>query len=283
MILLTGAAGKTGLAILEALQKSSEPVRAFVRRSSQAEEAERAGAAETLVGDFLATEDLRTACRDIRAVYHLCPNVHPQEVSIGEAVLAAARESKVEHFVYHSVLHPQTKAMPHHWRKLRVEEKILASGLPFTILQPTAYMQNLLAHRTSITEDGVLSLPYPPETRISLVDLGDLAEVAVRALTEPGHQGATYELCGTEPLSQLQVAATLAAALGRTVRCQEVALEDWEKGARRGGVHEESTEALLAMFRYYREHGLHGNPRVLELLLGRAPTSIESFVRRHFS
>ncbi len=66
-----------------------------------------------------------------------------------------------------------------------------------TILQPTAYMQNILAGWRSIVEDGIYRVPYPIDTRISLVDLRDVAEAAARVLTEDGHVGATYELVGT--------------------------------------------------------------------------------------
>ena len=59
----------------------------------------------------------------------------------------AARRAGIRHLVYHSVLHPQVEAMPHHWQKMRVEEQLFAAGLPYTILQPAAYMQNVLAHR----------------------------------------------------------------------------------------------------------------------------------------
>ena len=72
----------------------------------------------------------------------------------------------MEHFVYHSVLHPQTEKMNHHWQKMRVEEMIFESGLPFTILQPAPYMQNLLAGWKSIVEDGVLRVPYSVDSEI---------------------------------------------------------------------------------------------------------------------
>ncbi len=63
---------------------------------------------------------------------------------IGKLVIDEARKAGVKHFVYHSVLHPQTEKMNHHWQKMHVEEMIFESGLPFTILQPAPYMQNLL-------------------------------------------------------------------------------------------------------------------------------------------
>ena len=88
---------------------------------------------------------IRFAMQGVRAVYHICPNMSPDEIAIGKLVIGEARKVQVEHFVYHSVLHPQTEKINHHWQKLQVEEMIFKSGLPFTILQPAPYMQNLLA------------------------------------------------------------------------------------------------------------------------------------------
>ena len=88
-------------------------------------------------------------------------------------------------------LHPQIEEMPHHWNKLRVEEMLLRSGLDITILQPTAYMQNSLPEWDRMKRDGIFRVPYPIETRLSLVDLDDVAEVAALALTNAGHSGAT--------------------------------------------------------------------------------------------
>jgi uncharacterized protein YbjT (DUF2867 family) len=117
--------------------------------------------------------------------------MNPAEVEIGEGVIVAACAAGVEHVVYHSVLHPQTEAMPHHWSKLRVEEKLFESGLAYTILQPAAYMQNVLAYWEAIMEHGVYPVPYAVEARLSMVDLEDVARSAALILTEPGHIGAT--------------------------------------------------------------------------------------------
>jgi uncharacterized protein YbjT (DUF2867 family) len=186
----------------------------------------------------------------------------------------------VEHFAYHSVLHPQTETMPHHWQKLRVEEMLLASGLVFTILQPAAYMQNVLAHWKTICQEGVYPVPYAVATRLSLVDLDDVAQAAALVLTETDHRSATYELVGTEGLSQDEVAATLSKVLGRPVEVEVVPLDSWEKGARHAGLGDYAVETLLKMFRYYERHGFSGSPRVLTWLLGRPPASFEVFVRR---
>ena len=94
--------------------------------------------------------------------------------------------------------------MPHHWQKLRMEEALLESGLEFTILQPCAYMQNILTGWQKITK-GEYIIPYQVQTRISMVDLQDVGEVASNVLTEQGHENAIYELSGPEPLSQADV------------------------------------------------------------------------------
>jgi hypothetical protein len=112
-----------------------------------------------------------------------------------------------------------------------------------------------------------------------LVDLNDVAEVASRVLTEEGHTGATYELVGTPPLTQIEVAATIAAQIDRPVSARELSLAQWVQQARAGGMQDYAVQTLLMMFRYYADYGLVGNPRVLGWLLERQPTSLDAFVR----
>lgn len=275
MILITGAGGKTGKAIVEALPSQDEPVRAWVRRPEQMD---GLTCADWIAGDMRDAPLWEAACKGVRALYHICPNLHPEEVAICQLALDTASEAGVEHFVYHSVLHPQTSPMPHHWRKLQSEEAIFASGLPFTILQSCAYMQNVLAYWASITGQGVYPVPYALDARLSIVDLRDVAAVAAKVLTEKVHAGAVYELAGPQPLSQTDIAALLAEGLGRPVQAERVEWDDWQADARQRGMGDEAIETLLAMFRYYDRHGLVGNPNVLGWLLGRGPTSFSDFV-----
>jgi uncharacterized protein YbjT (DUF2867 family) len=280
MILVTGAAGKTGRAVIRALTAKGEVIRALVHRSEQVRLVEGVGAREVVVGDMCVQATMGQAAQGARAVYHICPNVSPDEVDIGQVAIMAARSAGVKRFVYHSVLHPQVEAMPHHWQKLRVEEKLFESGLSYTILQPAAYMQNVLAHWDQIVEQGVYSVPYAVETRLGMVDLEDVAEAAAAVLTEPGHAGAVYELAGTEVLSQAEVATILGQQLERPVRAEAVSLETWERRARESGLGDYQVETLVKMFRYYECYGFWGNPRVLSWLLGCPPTTFAAFVER---
>jgi uncharacterized protein YbjT (DUF2867 family) len=170
--------------------------------------------------------------------------------------------------------------MPHHWQKLRVEEQLLASQLPFTILQPAIYMQNILVYWDSISEQGIYPIPYPAETRLSFVDLRDVAQAAALVLTEPSHVSATYQLVGTEPLSQVKIADILSKQLDRTVKTELIPIETWQRQARSAGLGEYQIEALTKMFHYYERYGLRGNTHVLSWLLNHSPTSFTSFVEQ---
>src|SRR4051794_23104753 len=223
------------------------------------------------------TSALAHAARGAEAIYHICPNVSPHEVEIGKTMIDAAARAGARRFVYHSVLHPQIEAMPHHWNKMRVEELLFSSNLDFTILQPTAYMQNSLAEWERMRGEGVYRVPYPVETRLSLVDLDDIAETAVTVLTAGGHGGATYELVGTAPMSQIEVAGTFGRVLQRAVRAEAETVAAWDERARKAGMDGHQRETLKKMFEAYARDGLKGNPNVLRWLLKREPTSLAAF------
>jgi len=279
MILITGAAGKTGRAVIRALTSRGQAVRALVHRQEQAQSVQELGVQEVAAGDLRDAAAVRQAARGVQAIYHICPNMHPEEAAIGQAVIAAGRSAGVQHVVYHSVLHPQVEVMPHHWQKMRVEEQLFESGVGYTILQPAAYMQNVLAQWNRIVQEGIYPVPYRVETRLGMVDLGDVAEAAAVVLTAEGHAGATYELAGAEVLSQIEVASVLADCLDRPVRAEAVPIEVWEQRARASGLGSYQIETLIKMFRYYGQHDFWGNPSVLGWLLGRPPTTFAAFVR----
>ena len=287
MILITGAAGKTGKAILRKLADQTGTVKALVFRSAQIAEVKALGAREVIVGDMRDAVLIQRAMQGVQSVYHICPNVHPDEITIGKGIIDAAASAGITQFVYHSVLYPQIEEMPHHWKKMRVEEHLFASGLPFTILQPAVYMQNILVNWEQIIETGRYTIPYAVESRISMVDLEDVALAAAIVLREAvlegsrsPHNGATYELAGTHPMSQSEVAAILSQEFGRAVVAESVSIDVWKNKVRTSGLDDYWVNTLEKMFAYYAKHGLSGNSQVLGWLLNRPPTSFEAFVKR---
>ena len=279
MILITGAAGKTGKAISQALAARGAPVRALVRRPEQSAALQRGGVTEVFVGDLRNGDDLQRACQQVDTLYHICPNMQPDEVQIAERLIVAAQTQGVTRFVYHSVLHPQTATMPHHWQKLQVEELLFKAGLDYTILQPAAYMQNMLTGWQSIVQEGIYRVPYAATTRLGMVDLADVAQAAANVLTTPGHQGAIYELGSDEWLTQDGVARILGEVLGRSVQVAVQTRAEWQTQAQKAHLSDYAIDTLLKMFDYYERYGFCGNGRVLTWLLGRDPTKFADFVR----
>lgn len=280
MILLTGAAGKTGKAILNTLLPHGVKVRALARSTRQVEELKAIGCKDIMIGDLRDEQSLDRAMEGVEKIYYICPNITPDEVQIGNTLISLAKKHSIERFVYHSVLHPQAEAMPHHWQKLRMEEALLESGLDFTILQPCAYMQNVLAGWSTIVENGIYSVPYAVSARLSIVDLVDVGAAAEVVLTQRIHSHAIYELAGPEALSQDEVAQILSAELGKPVRAISVDRGEWAENSRRAGLDERSIMTLLKMFEYYESHGLVGNANVMNYLLKRPATQFVEFVHK---
>ncbi len=266
-ILVTGAGGKTGRAVIQQLGKHDIEIVAFVRKKRPFPPN-----ITQILGDLENAADIQKAMDGVDKLYLICPNMHPREVEIGKMVIEAAKKTAVSHIVYHSVLHPQVEAMPHHWNKMRVEESLFESGIPFTILQPTAYMQNI--QLAQVRETAVYQTPYPVTAPISLVDLDDIAEIAAKVLTESGHEGAIYELVGTLPLTQTAVSKQLSNLLHQPISAQEQLLSEWQKTAQNAGMPDYAIQTLTKMFHYYAKFGLIGNPTVLKVLLGREPRQL---------
>jgi len=287
MILITGAAGKTGKAILRVLADKGLLVKALVFRCEQIQEVKGLGAKDVLVGDMHDSDILKQAMQGVNSVYHICPNIHPDEITIGQIIIDVAIAAGINHFIYHSVLHPQIEAMPHHWKKMRVEERLFESGMPYTILQPAVYMQNILANLKNIIETGKFTIPYAVESRISMVDLEDLALAAAIVLMEdyskenrPLHDGATYELAGTQAMTPTEIAAILSQQLGRAVIAENMPIDAWAHSARTSGMGDYQVNTLVKMFDYYEKYGLSGDSHVLSWLLNRPATSFDDFVKR---
>ncbi len=279
-ILITGASGKTGQRVLAAVAKKGGVVRAFVRRPEASDLLKQIGAAEIAVGDLTDSDSLRRAMVGAGQVLHICPPMHPLEDAIAQTMIDLARAQSVERFVLYSVLHPILTDVPHHRRKLEAERYLVDSDLNYTILQPSRYMQHLVPIWKTVQSTGEHSMPFDVTACFSVVDLSDLAEATARIMTEPGHEGATYQLAGPQALSQNDMAGILTEVLGRPVRAVAKPLDDFRRDAVVAGFAAERIETMLLMNAHYDAHGLIGNCNVLRWILGREPTRFAEFVAR---
>jgi uncharacterized protein YbjT (DUF2867 family) len=281
LILVTGASGKTGKAIMDALLSKGYAVKALIHSPTQAQSLDVR--IDPIIGDMNSIADMIRVMNAITAVYHICPNMHPDEVVIGKYAIQAAKQNGVSHFVYHSVLHPQIKEMAHHWKKMQVEGLLFKSGLDFTILQPAAYLQNLLQYKPDIMKQSTYAVPYNGDTRVGMVDLRNVAEVAASVITNPRHYGSTYELATDECYSQYELADKLSLLYKRKISFKEIDRNQWEQAMKKSGMTGYAIASLIKMFQYYETYGFTGNGMVLKTLLGRKPNSVDAFIKEYFT
>lgn len=281
-LLLTGAAGGTGRAVLAALKRRGARVRAMATREASAQALREAGADETALARFDDPAALAAALRGIDTVFHIPPRMKPEEVDNGLAVIAAARAAGVRRIALHSVINSQVQAIRFHVHKRLVEEAAITSGLPWIIFQPTNYMQNVAWQWARLVERGELLFPYSAQAPISWLDLEDYAEGVARALVEPGFDYGTYEMVSAQaPLNRQELAAIWSRMLGREVRATTMPLDDYMALPHWQGRDPRELAILRTMFEEFDRHGAPGgNWRVLALLLGREPTAYETFARR---
>jgi uncharacterized protein YbjT (DUF2867 family) len=279
-VLVTGASGRTGRRVVGALAKTALQVRAFIRRTEAATEMKALGADQIALGDLFDAASLADAIAGCGQVLHICPPMHPKEAELARTVTDLCQRHGVGRLVLYSVLHPLATEVPHHARKLAAEQYLVASGQPYTILQPARYMQHLVPIWKRVLETGVHDMPFSVEARFSVVDLGDLADAAAIVLIGDGHEGATYQLAGPQALNQRDMAGIISEVVGTPVHARAKGLDEFRKEAAAAGMAAERIEAICTMNRHYDAHGLTGNANILRWLLGREPTDFRTFVER---
>jgi uncharacterized protein YbjT (DUF2867 family) len=263
VIVVTAAGGQTGAAVVRALRARGEQVRAVVARRGPRPELTGLGA-EVVVAELTQPLPWAKVLEGAAAFHLVWPHLDPDEAEGAAALFAEARRAGVGRIVYHSVLRPQTRVLPHHAAKDRAEEALESSGVPWRVLQPCSYAQDVDAELPEIARTGVLRSLWGVRTAQSLVDVEDVAEAAAVLLTEDGLDGGTFEAAGPEPLTAPRIAELIGKRLGRDVLADDVIPAGEQPSAY-------AARCRRAMLDHQRAHGFVGSPRVLTALLGRPP------------
>lgn len=280
LVLVSGANGRTGRAVVSALVARGARVRAFVRKADQTEGLMALGAGEVALGDMLLADSIDDAARGCTAIVHIGPPMHADEQLITSHFVAAAKKANVARFVYYSVMHPLRREVPHHARKLDTEEMVIESGVPYTIVQPIRYMQHLETIWKDVVAQGIHAMPFNTTVKFNVADLVDLAAATAVAALDPGHLYATYELAGPDALGQDEMAAIIGEVLGRNVIARHVPLDEMARKAKAAGATELRIDTMRKMNAHYDHSGFLGNANVLRWVLGREPTRFRAYVER---
>tara|TARA_Y100000590_G_C15684130_1_gene1000944 strand:+ start:1205 stop:2065 length:861 start_codon:yes stop_codon:yes gene_type:complete len=278
-ILVTGATGRTGQAIVKRFAQSRKEVIIFNRSKSSL--FKNLKNVIQINGDLKNISSFEQAIKQTDVIYHIPPNMNVDEIVIGKKVIELAKKYNLSHLVYHSVLFPNLQNMPHHWNKLFVEEAIIESGLPYTILQPSSYMNNILNDRVNIIEKNTHKVTFSINSKVNIVSLDDVAEVADKIIGNNSHFYTTYQLAGPEMLSAIDKAEILSSVLNRKITALEESISDFETGAINNKIDENIIKTRIKMFSHYNRMGLHANPNVHSWILNRSPTNFENFVKKY--
>ena len=250
MILVTGATGKVGSEVVRQLAAAGTPVRALVRDPVGASGIRLPGV-EIVSGDLARPETLAPALAGVERVFLLTP-AHRDMLEYESNVVDAAAASGARRIVKVSVAggpDAGTQIGRWHWAG---EKKIESSGLDFTFLRPTLYMQQMLVYARSISLTGTFSAPLGTGA-VAIVDARDVAAVAVRTLTEDGHSRHIYDVTGPEALTFDEAADAISQATGRSVSYVHVAPEYALKQMLSDGVPRWLADDMLVLFASFRE------------------------------
>src|SRR5713101_804369 len=275
MILITGASGTVGRAVLAEVARSGQKHRAMYR--SKGEAAKAPAGTEAVIADFSEKASLAAALRGVESVYLVCSPI-PDLAQLEGNAIEASEAAGVQRIVLNSALGAGDygKSFPS-WHR-QVEDKLKATGMSYTILRPNGFLQNIVAYNApSIRTQGAFYVAMS-DAKVSYLDVGDIAVVAVKALHGGAHAGKTYELNGPEAISNGELAKRISKVAGRAVNYVDIP-EAAQREAMLGlGMPEWQVTALLELQQYYKQGGGAKTDSLLQTLIERPPVTLDQYL-----
>jgi uncharacterized protein YbjT (DUF2867 family) len=283
MILVTGATGNSGQAVVKKLTRQGVPVRALVRDEAKAQPLTELPGASVVVGDMMRPQSLRAALDGISKAL-LISTAGPTLLESQVTFIDAAKAAGIDHIIKFSGKESNIGFVAENFRYTRnheqIERYLEQSGLGWTHLRPSQFMQVYLREAPSIATSGVLALPLG-DVQMAPVDIEDIAEVACKLLTTDGHKGKAYEMTGPEALSMSQVAGLIGDAIGKPVEYVNISPESRRDGMIKAGAPQDFAEALYEQALERLKHPASRVNLETHQVFGVEPTTFGDFVKRY--
>jgi uncharacterized protein YbjT (DUF2867 family) len=275
-ILVTGATGRVGSSVLNHLLESGKKVRIFVRDPTKVS---GFGAnVEVRMGDLSKADTISEALMGIERVF-LVTGATEQDSD----VIVEAKKQGVRQVVK---LSTQEAGMPDvkghsHWHRER-EKLIESSGLAWTFLRPTMFMDTALQWAGSIKAEGIVRFPAG-DGRVAPIDPDDVGAVGATALMSDAHFYKAYELTGSELLSIREMVETLSHVIGRQIRYVDIPESVVKEQFLKMNLPEYVADGLVETFQNVRAGRFAYRTQVVESLLGRPALTFENWCRKNHS
>ena len=276
MILVTGATGNNGTEIIQGLTTQGFDVRAMVRQMPE----HTAGSTlvEYVTADFDDASSLQRALSGIERAFLVTPSsekVEEQQLRFVDL----ATQAGTKHIVYLSQLHAEENSPVRFLRYHAAVEKALAqSGVSFTNLRPNLYMQGLLLFKQLIASQQKIAAPVG-QAAVSVVDVRDIAAVAVAALTQAGHEGKSYEITGPEALTHAQMAEVLSQTLGKPIAFEDITGDAMRSALLAVKMPEWQADGLVEDYEHYSRNEAATVSSAVEDVTGAKPRSFQLFAK----
>ena len=285
MILVTGAAGLSGSMVIREFAANEVPVRALVRNRAKATAIANLRNVQTVEGDMARAETLGSALEGIRHVL-LISSADPQMLETQCRFIDACKAAGVAHVVKFSGKESCVGFNAPNFRFTRMHEEIEryleSSGLAWTHLRPSQFMQVYLREAPTIAAKGQLLLPLA-DVKLSPIDIADVAKIAFAILRQGGHDHRSFEMTGPQALSMTEIAACIGEAIGRAVHYQNVSQEDRRRMLIAAGLPPFMVDALDEQAAERRRHPQSYIELGTHELFEVKPTTFAEFARRHAS
>jgi uncharacterized protein YbjT (DUF2867 family) len=278
MILVTGATGLNGSTAIREFVRRREPVRALVRSAAKAASGGAPANVEVVEGDMLRPETLGDALDGVDRVL-MISTADAQLAETQLSFIDAAKQADVRHIVKFSGRGASLKT-PFRFNRMHaeVERYLEQSGLEWTHLRPSQFMQVCFREAPTIASEGVFYLPLQ-DARLAPVDVEDIAKAAFALLHGHGHEGKAYEMTGPEALTMDEVAERLSTVLGKPIRYVNVAPDEKRRTLLSAGIPPAFADAMDELFRERRKGAESTVNLSTHETLRVRPTTFEEFAR----
>jgi len=273
-VLVTGATGNTGTGLVPALLQAGVAVRVLVRDASKGGKLREAGA-EVVIGDLDKPETIAPAMEGVDRVYFLTWN-GPTQQQQGENFLNAAMRVGNVHIVRHSMWGPERSRIIK--QGYHIDDALKSSGLPWTILKPTFFMQNTMMAAQTIPSNGTIYWNMK-DGKLAMIDVRDIVDAAVAVITGSGHQNKSYILTGPEAISFHDIAKTFTKVLGKDVAYMNVPGEAAVQSMTGMGVPEWIAKGYEELSEGFSENFANSTTDNVLKLTGHPARSFEQFAR----